>query len=432
MSLFTLIKAWQSFWFKASSPLPVALYRILFGILLLQNALLLGPDLNTLYGYGRDAIVSATTSREWTQDLIVDALFLLPSNNQSLQLFFAILTGASLTLTLGLFSRTSAFVVFICLAAFHHRNWTVINSGDIFMRLAALYLALSPAGKTLSLDRIVAVWFSNSREEAFGAPQSSSPWVQRVMQLQLAMLYCQAFLTKFAGGSWMSGDAVYYVLRLQDFQRIKMPFIYDNLLLMRLLTWATLLVEFALWALIWIKELRYYILLAGVALHVGIDLSLNLPIFEYLMITAYVLFVDAGDLAGIMNWIRARFHKLEPHRWLIVYDGGDEIGVRVAESIRRFDILQRFDFVDCSLCEAGQSWANLLGKTTKMGEMPHNTIALLDSQSRRWKSGAPAVFTVLMLLPWAIPMAPAIFCFAFLRKVFRTTIAVKSCPSNNP
>ena len=36
-------------------------------------------------------------------------------------------------------------------------------------------------------------------------------------------------------------------------------------------------------ALVWVRELRYWVLLGGVLLHVGIDYTMNIPLFGFIM-----------------------------------------------------------------------------------------------------------------------------------------------------
>ena len=67
------------------------------------------------------------------------------------------------------------------------------------------------------------------------------------------------------------------------------------------LTWSTLAVELALGTLIWIRELRYWVLLAGVGLHLGIELSMNIPMFEWIMIITMLCMVDPKDMKDALT-----------------------------------------------------------------------------------------------------------------------------------
>ena len=52
-------------------------------------------------------------------------------------------------------------------------------------------------------------------------------------------------------------------------------------------------------------------LAAGLMLHLGIEYSMNLPLFEWIMMTAYVSFVDSRDIERALIWARGRIAKLE-------------------------------------------------------------------------------------------------------------------------
>ncbi len=130
-----------------------------------------------------------------------------------------------------------------------------------------------------------------------------------MLQIQTAVVYFLTFYWKSMGVTWINGTAVYYALHLQSFQRFPVPI--HNLFVLKSLTWTTLLIEFALAVLIWFKELRYPVLLAGLGLHLGIEYAMNIPLFEWMIIAAYVNFIDPEDLSRTWNW----FHSLTA-KWL--------------------------------------------------------------------------------------------------------------------
>ena len=56
-------------------------------------------------------------------------------------------------------------------------------------------------------------------------------------------------------------------------------------------TWGTMLVELALGVLVWNKRCRLWVLAAGVLLHLGIDLNIEIGIFSYAMLVLYVAWI---------------------------------------------------------------------------------------------------------------------------------------------
>jgi hypothetical protein len=127
-----------------------------------------------------------------------------------------------------------------------------------------------------------------------------------MIQVQLALVYWQTFCCKMAGAQWLDGTAVYYATRLDDMIRFPAPFISDNMFVLKTLDYFTLVIEFAAWTAIWVKEIRYYVLVGLLCLHLGIDYLINLPVFEWAFIVTLVTFIEPTDLEYVFQWLRAK------------------------------------------------------------------------------------------------------------------------------
>lgn len=291
MTLAQILRAWDSFWFAEKSPLPLAVFRILYGMLVLQFALFLLSDL--FVWFGKNGILSANTLP--SEDVVVrPSLFNFFTNDDRWTAFiFVILITAAVCLTVGFYTRSASIFVFMCLVSIYHRNPLILNSGDCYMRQIAFWLSFSQCGKILSLDHYLA---KKGKNEKATENQVVLVWPQRLLQIQMCLVYCQSFFAKFWGQMWLSGTAVYYSSRIEDTMRFPIPYIFNHSWTCHLLTWGTLGIEFCLFTLIWVKELRYFVLAVGLVMHLVIDWHMNIPQFEWLMISSYVLFVDDKDL----------------------------------------------------------------------------------------------------------------------------------------
>lgn len=230
-------------------------------------------------------------------------LVLLPPDDGAIVTVFWLLVASATCLTVGLFTRASAVVTWLCLMALHYFNPYCVNSGDALLRICSFFLMFSSAGNFLSVDRYLIV-----RKTGIGTifeGELRSPWAQRLIQIQVAFIYWQASWGKIAGPHWLDGTAIYYVTHLTELQRIYLPILFDNMLFCKVLTWGTLALEFCLWSLIWFRPCRYFVLILGVFLHVGIDIAMNLPVFEAVMISTYLLFIEPQDLEQWLLKIRA-------------------------------------------------------------------------------------------------------------------------------
>ena len=67
-----------------------------------------------------------------------------------------------------------------------------------------------------------------------------------------------------------------------------LPLVFDSRLSIAAATYGTLAVELSLGTLVWIDEFRYPVLLAGVVLHLALELFLNLQLFGWIMMVSYL------------------------------------------------------------------------------------------------------------------------------------------------
>jgi Vitamin K-dependent gamma-carboxylase len=302
MSLRSFFKHWDEFFFKPQSPTPVCLFRILYGVVVLADLIMLRPE--WLMWYGPHAIVSFDTINKLSLATSMSLFSILPQTNLATNIFFWVFLACTLCLTFGFMTRFTSVAVYVCLGSIQMRNGFILNSGDTLMLVTGFFLMFAPCAATLSVDH----WLRSRRGKAEASVPLFSPWAQRMLQIQTALVYFATFYWKSMGVLWINGTAVYYALHLQDFHRFPLPPLH-NLFLIKSLTWTTLLVEFSLGVLVWFKELRYPVLLAGLCLHLGIEYSMNIPLFEWIMVATYINFVEPEDLSRTWNWVRGLFMK---------------------------------------------------------------------------------------------------------------------------
>jgi hypothetical protein len=122
--------------------------------------------------------------------------------------------------------------------------------------------------------------------------QEATAWCSRLMQLQVSIVYFKAFVAKLSGETWRAGSAVYYAVEAAGFRRARLPSFARSWIWSRLATWWTLTVELALGSMVWVRELRYPCLLAGVTLHLLMEVFMNLQLFGVTMIVCLTLFIE--------------------------------------------------------------------------------------------------------------------------------------------
>lgn len=337
---FNLIrKKWNFFFFQPIDPASIGIFRILFGILLLLNGIILFPNLLTWYS--EKGVLTFDTAHKITAGPRINLLELLPQNDAWIYIFFCFYMIAALCLTLGLFTRLSAASVFLALVSFHHRNVLILNSGDTFLRVVTFFLIFSQAGKAYSLDWIWKVVRGHQSVE----PVLASPWAQRMIQIQFSLVYFYTVLWKLQGSYWRDGTALHYISRLEEYRRFPVPVFFENLILTKLATWTTLGIELAMSTLIWVPGLRSSVLILALLLHLGIEYSMNIPLFEWIMIATLVLFIHPESLRSFLIDFRRLLQKLFKGTDTIFYDGDCAFCTRTVQIIHSLDLLGTLSFV---------------------------------------------------------------------------------------
>jgi hypothetical protein len=291
----------EGFFFAPQAPTPIALYRILYGMCVAVTLILLHSD--WLNWYGVHSWVSLSTVTTVEPGVRLNLFKVLPQDDRWIAAFFWFCLGSAVLLTMGLWTRVSSVIVFLCVASIQQRNLLIIHGGDTFLRVAGFFLIFAPAGAALSMDRLIRV--RKGVECAEVAPRA--PWAQRMIQIQLAILYVMSSWWKLKGHAWLDGTALSYVTHLHEVQRFPIPAWFLKPVVLAAGSRLTLVLEFALGVLIWFRPIRYWLLLLGLLFHLSLEYAINIPMFQWDVLTAYVLFIDPADLERL-------WHAIYPHR----------------------------------------------------------------------------------------------------------------------
>jgi hypothetical protein len=287
----------KAFFFRKEPVEGIALFRVLFSCVLLLNAILIWPNLMDFYGpLGMMEPVSPVRLNT------LNLFYFMPLTPDTVRGVFLLYALTSLSLLLGLFTRLSAFLCYLALMSLHQTNHLILHSGDTAMRIILFFVALSRAGEAFSLDR----WLLLRKGKAPLRPRLRSPWAQRMIQIQVAFLYFSTTFLKVDGESWANGNAVYFTSRLWDFERFPVPFLFEQLWTMKLMTWFSLFVEGALGTLIWFRPLRVPLVVLGILFHLLIEFTMNIPVFEWIMMCLLVSMLEPREARAFCAKVGAR------------------------------------------------------------------------------------------------------------------------------
>jgi hypothetical protein len=305
----------DDYWFGRGSPTALGIFRILVGALSLANMFLLGLHWESWFGekgYAPDWLTQIKFPpymQVWDLGRIPKLNLLNGITDPRITIpAFCIIAILSLMTAIGVWTKFSTVALAIGVISLQYRDTLILHGGDSVIRLWCIYLAVSPCGKACSVDRLIGLW----KGKIAPGPVSVSLWPQRVVTFNLALIYFTTIWLKWDGDRWRTGIATYFPARLPEFFRFPYPRFFMDMPFVRIPTYGTLLVEFSMGTLVFFRPLRKYVLAGGLMMHGWIEYSMNIPLFSFLMCSAYVCFYDGEE---IEEWARRVGRRL--HRWAV-------------------------------------------------------------------------------------------------------------------
>lgn len=275
---------WGRFWFEADGRAQFRLFRRSFSMLLFVCYLVRSFDLD-LY-FGTSSIVSVGALPDLMPMDYRYSVFNYFTGDAALWIGNGIFLASLLTLALGFLPRFSAVLALLLHVSFVHRNPAIAYGVDTVSCFFLLFLCFAD--------------FRTDTEYKAGDFQATlGSMFFRLAQIQLCVIYGYSGLKKLKGGTWWSGDAMWASLAQVQLTRWDFSWVAHFPILLGFMTFLTLAWEIYFPAIIWYRPLRIPVLLAGVAMHAGIGIGLNLPFFGALMVTIYAFFLEPAQIAWI-------------------------------------------------------------------------------------------------------------------------------------
>lgn len=281
-------------------PRPLAWFRAWFGCLCLVNLGLLWPDMPMWLG--NDGVLPPAVHRGLVGGARVSVFMATGYDDRAIGIIRGLGIVGGLGLVLGVFPRAAAGCTWLAAVSCAWRNPDILHSGDNLVRIGSFFLMFAWSGRAFSLPRLVARWrgFEAGVRGEFMIEQVPA-WPQRILQLQLCVIYLVTGIWKATGRTWRDGHAVGLVLQLGEFQRFPVPDFFMTPAMSVVLTWATLLFELGFPVLVWVPRLRVPVLVAGLAFHAGLDWVMNVQLFQWLITSYYLLFLSPGPRPGAVD-----------------------------------------------------------------------------------------------------------------------------------
>lgn len=400
------LKDWNKFWFEPQTVHVLGLFRIAIGLITIYSYALFAKDV-TIFFSDEGVLTSQTLASTMTRDW--HSLLYYITSPLGVKLVLALLFIAAFSFTIGFKTRASAIVLFVLVASFNERNNLVLNSGDTVLRIMIFFFIFSPAGRAYAVDSLMARLKIPEPEAML--PFASPPWAQRMMQIQVAVIYFVTAYAKSRGELWHGGEAIYYIVGLIDFhitgveQLMNYPLIYSSL------AFLTLFAEVSLPFLLFFKATRPYAVLMGIGLHAWIMVFMTLPVFPILMMSTYIVFFSEDEVNGLLERIRLQWGK----KGRVYFDGNCPLCLRSRKIMKLMDLFARVDFVDFRPLKSKQlpKGVNLENLEGEMHLVTPKGKVLKGFEAFRWMSARlPATF-------WLTPLFYMPSAAFFGKKIYR-------------
>lgn len=334
---------WLQVWFQNKNTIPLDVVRMCVGFLLLFNyGMFATADILTLYGpsgiFSLDVVPEMNEATSFS-------LFVLFDHDWQILTFHYIFVALCFCLFVGWRTNWVKWLVLIGHLSYFNRNVYVYYGVDVVLVALLFLLCIAPIGKALSLDRIRQV---KNHKRQYGLdshpplPTSQIGFAcQRLMQLQMAVIFFSAGIEKLFGQSWWSGVAPWIALNNNEVAFFPMGFLADHFWIVNLMAFGTLFIEISYAFLIWGFKTRPYWLVAAFFIHFAIAVMMGMYYFASAMICGHLAFMRRHWYVRAGEWWKTKMGNME-----MIYDGECGFCKRAMASFLAFDGLQQISVRD--------------------------------------------------------------------------------------
>jgi HTTM domain len=292
------IRGWNRFFFQPTSARPLGAIRILYGLLALANLAFCAVEID--YWYSDQGLLAGDEA--WVvAGLLQFSPLHFVQDPTSVRIAFALTATAAAFLTIGWRTKLMSILYYVGMLSIHNRNLASSSGADVLVLTFGFNLMLSPCGAAYSVDS----WLASRKRGTLAEPLIL-PWSVRLIQIQIGLVYTFAAFLKAGGNLWLNGTALHYVLNNTEVDRFDVSFLTQYPILINLMTYSALVMEFSLAFFLWFRAARPYVLLVGLMLHTGILVTINIPIFGELMWVGYLAFLTPPEFDALLRAIDVR------------------------------------------------------------------------------------------------------------------------------
>jgi len=248
---------WTRFWFTPADAWPLAIVRILGGLLALALWASYAWDLEIWFG--PHGMISPALLGAWRSPWSV-SLFDATRSTAGLLLAYGCGGLVLLAATIGLATPVTTVLGAIAFSSLLHRGPMLVGPADDVVAVILWCLAIGRSGDALSVDRAVGAWLGRP------APQSSvrTQIALGLVRVHAGVIAAAAALAQLKGDVWWNGTAAWWLAARADSPLVDLTGVFlQSEYLMNLVTHAIVIFEIVYAVGLWVPAMRRVIVPVG-------------------------------------------------------------------------------------------------------------------------------------------------------------------------
>jgi hypothetical protein len=194
--------------------------------------------------------------------------------------------------------RLIGALLYVSIIILKIRNGFILDGSDNVIQVTLPFLILA--------DNLSHFRFFKREIATTSLISKLSPIAAYGLMVQVCFVYFFTGLAKSQGELWLNGTAVYYTMRVRDFMATSWNIpLTENHYFVVTSTYFTLLFEMAFPFLIWFRQTKFFVILGGILLHLGIWTFMRIDNFSWVMITSYFVFVSDREYETAGAWLKS-------------------------------------------------------------------------------------------------------------------------------
>jgi len=293
--------------------------RIAYAAIFLADRLLLGLDVTLFFSSSKSSLAPIDqVNRKYSgynvpyQFTLLD---LFPRSDVWLWIMYVMGLVHGSLLLLGIHPRINAILMQINFRSFKNTTPVFWDGEDELMLILGFYMFFLPLHHVTIYDRFGTIQEklvpgkakNDTRSDITG--DSWPMWPVWLVKWQMVLIYMGAAAGKLNGKDWTGGTAMYYISHMisGEFGGIFTPdFLFNHMLPMKVMTWGALAVELFAPIAMWFDSLRWPSFAGLLALHLGIELTMNMHVFEFLTMLGWCFYFVVGDAKVSNDYVQSQ------------------------------------------------------------------------------------------------------------------------------